>query len=91
MLARSGCVDLNDYLSTIKKRDNLFCDYFDNNRETVEHCALYCLKYNVIHLTLFNELNYNVLNVTHDTIDLHTPLDGGDGLYKSRLKILNFI
>ena len=33
---RSGCVDLNNYMFTIKKRENPFSDYCPNDRETVE-------------------------------------------------------
>ena len=84
---RSGCVDLNNYLSTIKIRDNPFCDYCANNRKTVEHYVLHCAKYDNIRLTLFNDVN--MLNVTHDIIDLQTLLNGGDRPYKLRLKILN--
>ena len=65
---RSGCVDLNNYLFTIKKRDNPFCDYCANDRETVEHYALHCQKYNDIRLNLFNEIK--TLNVNQNTIDL---------------------
>ena len=61
---RSGCVDLNNDLFTIKKRDNPFCDYCANDRETVEHYALHCQKYNDIRITLFNVIK--ALN----TIDL---------------------
>ena len=89
MLARlrSGCIDLNNYLFTIKKRDNPFCDYCTNDRETVEHYALHCQKYNDIRTTLFSEIK--ALNVTQNTIDLQTLLSGGNGPYKLRIRILN--
>ena len=84
---RSGCVDLNDYLFTIKKRDNPYCDHCPNVRETVEHFALHCQNFNNIREILFT--NLGTLNVSPDTIGLRTLLDGGDGPYKLRLKILN--
>ena len=84
---RSGCVDLNNYLSTIKIRDNPFCDYCANDRETVEYYALHFQKYNDIRLTLFNEIK--ALNVTQNTIDFQTLLSGGNGPYKLRIRILN--
>ena len=84
---RSGCIDLNNYLFTIKKRDNPFCDYCTNDRETVEHYALHCQKYNDIRITFFNEIK--ALNVTQNTIDLQTLLSGGNGTHNLRIRILN--
>ena len=84
---RSGFVDLNNYLFNIKKRDISYCDHCPNVRETVEHFALHCQNFNNIRQILFNELG--ILNVSPNIIGLKILLDGSDGPYKLRLKILN--
>ena len=61
-------MNLDDYLFIIKKRDDPYCDYCPDVRETVEHFALHCQKFNNMRLILFNELS--ILNISQDTIGL---------------------
>ena len=83
---RSGCVDLNNYLYNIKKRDNPFCNHCVGETETVEHFVLHCQYYNSARSSLINKLS--CLDINPVNLDLQILLTGGLFSDKIRIKIL---